>query len=507
MPRRRGAQQSRRDPTWCRELEPLWSRTRIMRLGDALRRRSRWGTEGLIASLVLQTARSPCHRRRPGVYRIRGGDSRIVHIGEGMDQARASRSIAERHHRRQSAGASPRSRAAAGVFVGRQRGLGAPPAAGAGERPDRRVGARHRLAAVRAVLRAGLIDQASATIPSHRSVSATPGCSMRLRTASACVNARCASAGSWLAKYASPQTWAASASPQAYWQSGCRREVERLAGGLDGLRWIGPCQSDARERNQQLDPQQAIAARYGMEQTRLGLAERSLRVATGEQVSRCKKVRFDDALHLAGARGPGADLVEVGRGVHALRQVDAGQQRVEQRDLVVPVAAASLRPGRGRRARGRRRRRPGRGDGGRTAIRSDERVACLPARSRRQSLRARRRCRPGRGRRSRDSASEFVSSDLVFRRLSFVHGLGREPPGFGQEAQGERDVAGVLEPGRCLLGLSKRLYSSYRRVVGSPTPRPAGRAWPANRARSLARNDRRRAIHRRAEVLGPAGRR
>ena len=59
---------------------------------------------------------------------------------------------------------------------------------------------------------------------------------MRLRTTSACVNARCASAGLRLAKYASLRTWAASASPQVYWQSGDRRQIERLAGGLDGLR-------------------------------------------------------------------------------------------------------------------------------------------------------------------------------------------------------------------------------------------------------------------------------
>ena len=194
------------------------------------------------------------------------------------------------------------------------------------------------------------------------------GCSIRLRTASARVNARCASAGSWLAKYASPQTCAASASPQAYWQSGCGREVERLARGLDRFRRIRPGQPDARERDQQLDPQQAIAARHGMEQTCLGLAERSLCVAAGEQVSRREEVRFDDALHVAGPRGPGADLVEVGRGVPALGEVDAGQQCVEQRDVDVPVVCASRRPDRGRRARGRRRCRPGRGDGGRGAI-------------------------------------------------------------------------------------------------------------------------------------------
>ena len=35
--------------------------------------------------------------------------------------------------------------------------------------------------------------------------------------------------------------------------------------------------------------------------------------------------------------GPGADLVEVGRGVAALGEVDAGEQRVEAGDLVFPV--------------------------------------------------------------------------------------------------------------------------------------------------------------------------
>ena len=62
---------------------------------------------------------------------------------------------------------------------------------------------------------------------------------------------------------------------------GMRREVERLAGGLDGFRRIGPRQTDPRERNEQLDPQQAIAARDGMEQTCLGIAQRSLRDRRG----------------------------------------------------------------------------------------------------------------------------------------------------------------------------------------------------------------------------------
>ena len=30
------------------------------------------------------------------------------------------------------------------------------------------------------------------------------------------------------------------------WQSGDRRQIERLAGGLDGLREIEPCRPDAR---------------------------------------------------------------------------------------------------------------------------------------------------------------------------------------------------------------------------------------------------------------------
>ena len=52
----------------------------------------------------------------------------------------------------------------------------------------------------------------TAVFASHFSVSATPECSIRFRTASACVNARWASAGSWLAKYASLKLGTACAS-------------------------------------------------------------------------------------------------------------------------------------------------------------------------------------------------------------------------------------------------------------------------------------------------------
>ena len=139
-------------------------------------------------------------------------------------------------------------------------------------------------------------------------------------------------------------------------------------------------------------------------------------------------------------------------------------------------------------------------------LRGASRGACLPARSRRQSLRARRRCRPGRGRRSRDSASESLCPCVVFRRLSFVHGLGREPPGFGQEAQGERDVAGVPEPDRCLLGLSKRLppvvvEPSDRPRLGQPSEPGSEQGEVVGKERPLSQR------HRRAEVLGPSGRR
>ena len=60
------------------------------------------------------------------------------------------------------------------LFHANEMGL-RPPAAGAGERPDRRVHARHRLAASRAVPRPWLIDQAP-SIP--RAVSATRECSL-----------------------------------------------------------------------------------------------------------------------------------------------------------------------------------------------------------------------------------------------------------------------------------------------------------------------------------------
>ena len=60
---------------------------------------------------------------------------------------------------------------------------------------------------------------------------------MRLRTASACVNARWASAGSWIAKYASPQTWTAFASPQAY--SDTRRCDPNQLGAHLLTSWLG----------------------------------------------------------------------------------------------------------------------------------------------------------------------------------------------------------------------------------------------------------------------------
>ena len=59
--------------------------------------------------------------------------------------------------------------------------------------------------------------------------------------------------------------------------------------------------------DEQLDPEQAVPARDGVEQPGLGLAERRLRVATGEEVPRREKVRLDDALHVAGPGGPGAE--------------------------------------------------------------------------------------------------------------------------------------------------------------------------------------------------------
>ena len=72
-------------------------------------------------------------------------------------------------------------------------------------------------------------------------------------------------------------------------------------------------------------------------------------------------------------------------------------------------------------------------------------------------------------------ASEFALLDVVLSPPRLRHGFGREPPGFGQAAQFERDLAGVLEPDRCLLG-SQATSSNRRRAVGSPAPLPAARA-------------------------------
>jgi len=68
-----------------------------------------------------------------GVYRVRGGDSRIAYIGEGTIVARLAQ-----HRRSASTGSSPQGQAVAAgttvdVLVGRQHGMGAPPAAGVGE--------------------------------------------------------------------------------------------------------------------------------------------------------------------------------------------------------------------------------------------------------------------------------------------------------------------------------------------------------------------------------------
>lgn len=117
-----------------------------------------------------------------------------------------------------------------------------------------------------------------------------------------------------------------------------RREIERLARRLDRLRRIRPGETDPRHGDQQLDTEQSVAARDRVQQPGLGLAERRLRIAFGEEVARGEEVRLDDVLHVAGSRGPVADLVEAGRGVAALGEVDAGEKGVEAR--VVPAVCA-----------------------------------------------------------------------------------------------------------------------------------------------------------------------
>ena len=57
---------------------------------------------------------------------------------------------------------------------------------------------------------------------------------------------------------------------------GVRREVERFAGGLDGFRWVWPCEPDARERDEQLDPEKTVAAGDGVQQSGFRFAERLL---------------------------------------------------------------------------------------------------------------------------------------------------------------------------------------------------------------------------------------
>ena len=112
-------------------------------------------------------------------------------------------------------------------------------------------------------------------------------------------------------------------------------EVEGLAGCLDGFGRVGPGETDAGDRDEQFDAEQAVAAGHGVEQAGFGFAEGGLGVAAGEQVARRQEVRFDDPLHFAGARSPGADLVEVGRWISALGEVDASEHRVLSRGIEV----------------------------------------------------------------------------------------------------------------------------------------------------------------------------
>jgi hypothetical protein len=51
------------------------------------------------------------------------------------------------------------------------------------------------------------------------------------------------------------------------------REIERFASRLNGLRWIGPSQSDSRHRNKELDAEQPVPARDGVQMPRLSLAK------------------------------------------------------------------------------------------------------------------------------------------------------------------------------------------------------------------------------------------
>src|SRR3954454_17937792 len=71
---------------------------------------------------------------------------------------------------------------------------------------------------------------------------------------------------------------------------GLRRPIERLARRLNGLRRIGPGQPDARHRNEKLDAEQAVPARDGVQQSRLRLAEGSLRISGGEEMERGEEV-------------------------------------------------------------------------------------------------------------------------------------------------------------------------------------------------------------------------
>jgi hypothetical protein len=57
-------------------------------------------------------------------------------------------------------------------------------------------------------------------------------------------------------------------------------------------------------------------------------------------MARGEEVGLDDVPHVTGSLGPGANLVEVGGGVIALGEVDAGEKRVEGREFVVPVVCA-----------------------------------------------------------------------------------------------------------------------------------------------------------------------
>ena len=109
-------------------------------------------------------------------------------------------------------------------------------------------------------------------------------------------------------------------------------EVERLTRGGERPASVGPGEVDRRQRDEQFDLPQPVAAQPRLAQAVVGLGPRAVQVTAGQRGARGKVMGFEDPFHVAGAGGPGADLVDVLDSGPALRRARCGRRARASRE-------------------------------------------------------------------------------------------------------------------------------------------------------------------------------